>query len=176
MEPSQLDSGPIIARAYLENTNNTYIEDVYKWIDQKLPELFYESINGLSNGSITPIPQNSNPDFSLRCYPRRPEDGQIDWKDSSENIHRLIRASSKPLSGAYTTLEGEGRLTIWRAEKFDHPGKYCAIPGQILYQLDGDPLVACGAGVMRLTEISLEGVESKLAKKEVCRRFRRRLY
>jgi methionyl-tRNA formyltransferase len=175
MEPNQLDSGPIISRAYLENTNNTYIEDVYKWMDRKLPELFSESINGLSSGSITPTPQNSNPDFSLRCYPRRPEDGQIDWKDSSENIHRLVRASSKPLQGAFTTLEGVGRLTIWRAEKFDHPGEYSAIPGQILYQQDGDPLIACGFGVIRLTEISLEGFESKLAKREVCSSFRRRL-
>lgn len=175
MEPNQLDSGAVLARTHFQNTNETYIGDVYKWIDEKLPELFSKAINGLSNGSITPKPQNSNPDLALRCYPRRPEDGRIDWKDSSENIHRLIRASSRPLSGAYTTLEGVTRITIWRAEKFNHPGEYSAAPGQILYQHEDDPLIACGSGVIKLTGISLEGTEEGLAKKKICSSFRRRL-
>ena len=175
MEPNKLDSGPVLARAYLDNTNNTYIEDVYNWMDHKLPELFSESIKGLAKGTLIPKPQPENPDLALRCYLRRSDDNQIDWKDSSENIHRLIRASSRPISGAFTTLEGVGRLTIWRAEEFEHPGKIFAVPGQILFNHEEDPIIACGTGALRLTEIFLDGVENSLAKKEVGRRVRSRL-
>jgi methionyl-tRNA formyltransferase len=160
MEPNKLDSGPVLTRAYLDNTNNTYIEDVYNWMDHKLPELFSESIKGLAKGTL---------------IPKRPDDNQVDWKDSSENIHRLIRASSRPFSGAFTTLEGVGRLTIWRAEEFEHPGKFFAVPGQILFNHEEDPIIACGTGTLRLTDIFLDGVENSLAKKEVGRRVRSRL-
>ena len=155
MKPNQLDNGAVLAQTHFQNTNETYIGDVYKWVDEKLPELFSKAINGLSNGSITPKPQNSNPDLALRCYPRRPENGRIDWKDSSKSFHRLICSSSRTLSGIYTTLEGVTRITIWRAEKFNHPGEYSAVPGQILYQHEDDPLIACGSGVVNLTGISL---------------------
>ena len=96
---------------------------------------------------------------------------------SSENIHRLIRASSRPFSGAFTTLEGVGRLTIWRAEEFEHPDKFFAVPGQILFNHEEDPIIACGTGALRLTDIFLDGVENSLpsnAKKEVGRRVRSR--
>jgi methionyl-tRNA formyltransferase len=175
MEPNRLDSGPILTKDFLKITADSYIGDVYSWMDQRLPELFSESINGLAEGTIVPEPQSENSDLTLRCYPRRPEDNEINWKDTSENIHRLIRASSKPFSGAFTTLEGAGRLTIWRAEKFVHPGDFCAVPGQILYKHNEDPIIACGSGALRLTDIFLESFESSLAKKEVGRRLRSRL-
>jgi methionyl-tRNA formyltransferase len=175
MEPNRIDSGPILTRDFMEITKDSYIEDIYNWMNRKLPELFSESINGLAEGTIIPEPQSGNPDLSLRCYPRRPDDNEIDWKDSSENIHRLVRASSRPFSGAFTTLERVGRLTIWRAEKFEHPGDFFAVPGQILFNHEEDPIVACGSGALRLTDIFLEGVESSLAKKEVGRSLRSRL-
>ena len=62
-------------------------------------------------------------------------------------------------------MEGVTRITIWRAEKYRHPGEYSAVPGQILYQYEDDLLIACRSGVINLTGISLEGAEEGLAKK-----------
>src|SRR3989338_2147551 len=43
--------------------------------------------------------QNGTPSY---CGQRKPEDSLIDWTMSSVNVLRLIRASSRPYSGAYT--------------------------------------------------------------------------
>ncbi|MBE7560120.1 hypothetical protein HS125_14745 [bacterium] len=45
---------------------------------------------------------------------RKPADNRILWRDSSRRIYNLIRAVTKPFSGAHTTLRGEP-LTIWKA-------------------------------------------------------------
>ncbi len=37
---------------------------------------------------------------------RNPQDGMINWNDSAQNIHNLIRAVAPPYPGATTTVEG----------------------------------------------------------------------
>jgi methionyl-tRNA formyltransferase len=38
---------------------------------------------------------------------RKPEDGVINWHDSAQNIHNLVRAVAPPYPGATTTINGE---------------------------------------------------------------------
>jgi methionyl-tRNA formyltransferase len=45
---------------------------------------------------------------------RTPEDGLIDWSNTSEEIHRLIRASTHPYPGAFTFFR-KTKITIWKA-------------------------------------------------------------
>lgn len=44
---------------------------------------------------------------------RKPEDGVIDWQDSAQNIHNLVRAVAPPYPGATTHIAGEP-VTITR--------------------------------------------------------------
>ncbi len=37
---------------------------------------------------------------------RKPEDGIIDWSDTAQNIHNLVRAVAPPYPGATTTIDG----------------------------------------------------------------------
>ena len=37
---------------------------------------------------------------------RRPEDGRIDWRQSGQAVHNLVRAVAPPYPGAFTTLRG----------------------------------------------------------------------
>lgn len=175
MEPDRLDSGPVLLRDRYPLHDGTYIGDIYRWLGCRIPQMFVDAVNGLEKGLLQAIPQPQEPELSLRCYPRRPEDGRIDWRRSAQEIHRLVRASSRPFAGAFSFLEGERRVTIWRADIFEHPGPFCAVPGQILFRYKGDPLVACGDGVLRLTEVRLEGIDDETAKKEICRSLRNRL-
>lgn len=157
MEPASLDSGPVLVRRHFPLDDRTYIEDIYHWLDEALPHALTEAVQGLVSGALTMQPQSTNPADWLRCYPRRAEDGRINWSWDADRIHRLVRASSHPFAGAFGYLDDGRKLTVWRAEKVTHPGAFCAVPGQILFRADRDVVVACGSGVLRLTEVELEG-------------------
>jgi methionyl-tRNA formyltransferase len=40
------------------------------------------------------------------CYGRKPEDGRIDWSQSLQDIHNLVRGVAPPYPGAFTELAG----------------------------------------------------------------------
>jgi len=152
----QLDAGDIFIKRYLDVNEQTYIGDVYAWADATVPEMALDLIEGLANGRLAATPQPSDPALALRCYPRRPEDGRIDWSQPAKNLCRLVRASSRPFAGAFSGLRGR-QVTIWRAFVHRAAVPFLAIPGQIMGDDQGDPLIACGDEALRLQEIELEG-------------------
>lgn len=161
MAADEVDAGPILLKDYMPISDDTYVGDVYDWLGGRIPSLLVAAINGLSSGAITPVPQSLDPSHALRCYPRRPEDGRIDWRLGVNAIHRLIRASSRPFDGAFACLEDGRKVTIWQASPFAHPVPFCAVPGQVMLRVDGDPVIACGEGALRLTEVEVEGISPR---------------
>ncbi|CAA7617696.1 methionyl-tRNA formyltransferase [Magnetospirillum sp. SS-4] len=171
-----LDAGPVLVRDRLPLTDATYISDVYDWMGVRIPQMFLEAIDGLERGTATPVPQPDDSGQALRVYPRRPEDGRIDWRWPADHVLRLIRASSRPFDGAFTSLEGMRKVTIWRAERAGHPGPFRAVPGQVCFCLDGDPVIACGDGVIKLTDVGMDGLGgTEDAKAVIARSLRNRL-
>ena len=155
----ELDSGPIISREYFNVDINTRIGQVYDWIESETPKLVLQSVNEIKkNKNFVPEYQSLNPSDSLRCYPRNPSDGKIDWGKSNEDILRLINASSEPFSGAFTSLN-EQQVIIWRAEIYENDENYLAVSGQIstINKTDGSIIVICGLSKLRITEIEIDG-------------------
>jgi methionyl-tRNA formyltransferase len=75
---------------------------------------------------------------------RKPEDGQIDWSQSAENIYNLIRAVTQPYPGAFTQVDGN-KLFIWWARPLKESG---GAPGQVI---SIDPLIiAAGSGSLEI--------------------------
>lgn len=155
----ELDSGPIISREYFNVDINTRIGQVYDWIESETPKLVLQSVNEIKkNNDFVLEYQSLNPSDSLRCYPRNPSDGKIDWGKSNEDILRLINASSEPFSGAFTSLN-EQQVIIWRAEIYENDENYLAVSGQIstINKTDGSIIVICGLSKLRITEIEIDG-------------------
>jgi len=152
-----LDAGDILVKRFLDMRENTYIGDVYTWAEHVLPSIAVELLAGLEEGALVPEAQDQDPAAALRCYPRRPEDGRIDWSQTAVSIQRQVRASSRPLTGAFTTLEGNCRLTVWRAAVAREPSLFLAVPGQVMRSHHGDPIIACGTDTLRLEEVELDG-------------------
>lgn len=90
-----------------------------------------------------------------------PEDFRIDWNWPTQRIYNLIRATTAPYAGAYTTLEGQ-KLTVWSARLLDDPRRYVGrIPGRVIeFQTDTGSVVLTGDGALRLTQVQLEGGEA----------------
>lgn len=101
--------------------------------------------------------QSKDSKDALRCYPRKPEDGRIDWSKSAIDVLRLINASNKPYAGAFCEFEGE-KLVIWDADLVEDGEVFCAVPGQVTKVGDGFIEVACGVGKLRASLIEIEGV------------------
>jgi len=155
----ELDSGDIIAKSYLDIDVNTSISKVYEWMENKVPELMFNAIEKLNNNPKFILEtQSKNPKHALRCYPRRPEDGKINWNFSAVNILRLINASSEPFSGAFCNYEND-KIIIWRAEIFTDNENYLAIPGQVslIDHQSNCIIVITGNGKLKITEIEYQG-------------------
>lgn len=158
MEPGESDSGPVFLRDRYPLGTNTYIEDVYGWLERRVPEMFREILERLDRGTIEAIPQPQDPKVALRCYPRRPDDARLSWHTDAETISRLVRASSRPFDGAYCFLEGERRVTVWRASTAVPETPFLAVPGQVLgADARGYPLIACSDDAIRLLDVEIAG-------------------
>ena len=98
---------------------------------------------------------------------RRPEDGRIDWAQSAEAIHNLIRAVAPPYPGAFFDLNG-ARLVVARSLR--QPYKNAGAGGSGIYVDEQRFYADCGdGGVLRL--LSLEHQGSTLSPSDFVARF-----
>lgn len=156
----ELDNGDIVARSYLPIDDTTKIGTVWQWMISEAPTLVRQAVERLANNPEYVLErQSKDPTAALRCYPRRPEDGRIEWSSRAIDILRLINASNKPYAGAYCYM-GTQKLTIWDAEIINDDEIFCAIPGQITTIGDSFVDVACSEGKLRLRKVEVGGLHA----------------
>jgi methionyl-tRNA formyltransferase len=158
----ELDSGNILHKNIYPIDINTRIGTVYEWFDRDIPLMFLDVINKLNEDNDFVLESQSNdPSKALRCYPRKPEDGKIDWHASAEDIVRLINASSEPYQGAFC-LDREGAIVrIWRASVFYDEEIWCGVAGQIVQYLEnGEMVLLTGKGKIKISEIEYNGIRA----------------
>ena len=158
MVGGELDNGDIVTRDYHPLTAETTITEIYDWMASRTPDLFAQALDLLAADPAYVLErQSQNSADALRCYPRKPVDGYIDWNKSAVEILRLINASTKPYAGAFTYHKGE-RMRIWSARMGVLPCPSCFVPGQILWKNeDGSVAVGTGdSGVLLLDMVQKE--------------------
>lgn len=143
------DSGDILGQEPYIIEDTDYAEDVGRKIDEAAAKLSRRVLKQIMDGTIQPMKQNEeDATYLLR---RAPEDGLIDWNSSIVDIHRLIRAVSRPYPGAFGMYDGKHKFIIWRADIYDNP-KYIGMNGQIAEIADDHIDVVCKDGLLRITE------------------------
>lgn len=145
-----VDSGPIFVQEAFEVTPEDYASDVEKKLVAATDKALDRWLPDLLSGEWNPCPQ----DEVLATYNGRRslDDGLIDWHQSSDEIHALIRAASTPHPGAYTWYQGR-KLIIWRAELEKHLPWRGAV-GRVLHvEAERGALVQAGDGLLWLNEI-----------------------
>jgi methionyl-tRNA formyltransferase len=97
---------------------------------------------------------------------RKAEDGVIDWSQSAQAIHNLVRAVAPPYPGAMTQIMGKPlRILQTLVTK-------CTVAGKekpAFYVKENKAYAICGQGVLRVVRFELDGVAMNAA--EFANRF-----
>ncbi len=163
MVGGELDSGDILAREYIEIKNTTKIAEIFDWMNGMVPQMFLKVVNEIKQDpNFILEKQSKNLNDALRCYPRNPEDGRIDWTRTREEIQRLINASGQPFEGAFCFID-EQKIHIYDCEIYDDGEVYSAIPGQILKIEEKKLTVATGNGKLMISDIYSDNTRIKMS-------------
>jgi methionyl-tRNA formyltransferase len=113
-------------------------------------DLLVETLAGLCAGIIQPRPQ----DNSLATYAPilQKQDGRIDWSNSAQQIHDLIRGF-QPWPGAHTSFRGQS-LHLWRSRLV--PQRWSLPAGALIHERGVFAVGGDGAS-LELLEVQLEG-------------------
>ena len=126
--------------------------------------LVIETVKGLYQGILKPVPQSSEPGAILHNAPKiLPSDTVIDWKEPAVRIHNKIRGLS-PYPGAATTIRSDSktlRLKLFES-RIDSEGTTVnggrqAQPGTITVREKSRLFFACGSGEVEITSLQPEG-------------------
>lgn len=90
---------------------------------------------------------------------RKAEDGVIDWLQSAQTIHNLVRAVAPPYPGAATQLMGKPMRILQTLIT------RCTASGEkpAFYVKEGKAYAICGQGVLRVVRFELDGIEMSAA-------------
>jgi len=144
-----LDTGAMLTRAVLPILDT----DTTGTLHNRLAELGAREIvallPALAAGRVAATPQ----DDALATYAAKigKDDARLDWRLPALELDRRIRAFN-PFPGAFCLLGGEP-LKVWRAT----PGTGSGKPGEILAVERRGIRVACGEGVLDISEVQKAG-------------------
>lgn len=147
-----VDSGEIVDQKEFEILQSDYIEDLVKKTEIASIEMLVSFFKKQKISNIKSIKQSGKPSYSLTRFP---ENGQINWGNENSFILRLIRATSKPYPGAFTT-KNNNRIIIWKAEKEETVEVFGSI-GQICYNSNLKKIIVkCGSGLIEIKDATYE--------------------
>jgi methionyl-tRNA formyltransferase len=154
-----VDSGDIIAQAPVSIGQDETIADVMEHVTVTYLQLLEANISVLLNGTAPRHPQD-HAKATFTCK-RLPEDNQIDWTQPTHRIYNLIRATTAPYPGAFTTLGGR-KIVIWGARRIENPHIYVGtVPGRVAEVIpDQGSIVLTTDGALLLTQVQIEGEPS----------------
>lgn len=146
----EADAGDIIAQRPVEVRPDDYAADLIARTNVVLEQMVVDLCPAFASGQVPRHPQDEQ---RATYYPRRrPEDGLIDWRESADEIYRLVRAVSRPYPGAFTHRLGT-KVIVWRARPvaIDAKGE-TARPGTIIDLHSERPIVTTGRDALCIEE------------------------
>jgi methionyl-tRNA formyltransferase len=149
------DAGDIVDQERIPIGPDDTTQDVFKKAVKAARLVLERQIEALKRGTA---PRHKQDESKATYFGgRKPEDGRIDWTQSTHAIYNLIRAVTHPYPGAFTHYEGK-KLYLWQAQPLNE-GK--GIPGQVISK---DPLrIAAGSGSIEIITLQWEDADEKKA-------------
>ena len=147
-----LDAGNILYQQRIPIGADDTVRELYTRLNEVQREVLGETVARYISG-YAGEPQDETA-ATYGCT-RVPDDGEINWSDSTRQIYALIRALAPPYPGAHTYL-GARRVTILRAAPLANAPRYVGrIPGRVVGRSskNGHVDVLTGDGVLRIHEV-----------------------
>jgi len=111
----EIDTGDILLRKSMPIGPDDDFRTVHDRMKEIGARVLVETMQGLCDGSLTPIPQDRVDMGTLKPAPKIFTDHcSINWQQPVANIHNLVRGLS-PVPGAFTMLHGK-TLKIFRSK------------------------------------------------------------
>ncbi len=152
------DNGDIVAQQAVPILPNDTAHEVF----QKVTVAAEMALNDVLPALLVGKAKAEKQDLSKGAYfgGRKAEDGVINWAQSAQEIHNLVRAVAPPYPGATTQVMGKPmRILQTLVTKCTVAGK--AQPA--LYVKEGKVYAICGSGVLRIVRFELDGAEMNAA-------------
>lgn len=147
-----MDEGMDTGATLLQEALSITADDTAATLTPRLAELggrlLVETITRFKAGTLEPQAQDTS-QATLAPLLKK-EDGVIDWTLPAIVLADRVRGLS-PWPGAYTTVVGNDRWTIWRAVAF--PGRVTDPPGTVITMTHEAIHVATGDGILAVMEL-----------------------
>ena len=153
-----MDTGDILLCRKLPIGENMTTGELSDALSQMGAELITETIDGLLDGSVKPVPQEHEKATYAPMIDR--EVGRLHWQKSAREIHNTVRGCD-PFPGAFSYLNGE-KIKIWKTEvcaEEELPETCDAATGTVLFAKGDTILVAAGEGAVRILELQGESAK-----------------
>jgi methionyl-tRNA formyltransferase len=152
------DNGDVVAQQAVPILPNDTAHEVF----QKVTVAAEMALNDVLPALLAGTAKAEKQDLSKGAYfgGRKAEDGIINWSQSAQEIHNLVRAVAPPYPGAMTQVMGKPmRILQTLVTK-------CTVAGKeqpAFYVKDGKAYAICGSGVLRVVRFELDGIEMNAA-------------
>ena len=146
-----MDTGAMLDKVVVPIGENTTMGELHDELKEKGAQLLLEVIEKIEAGTAVVEPQNNDEATYATLLDRSME--RIDWTKPAQDVHNLIRGFN-PAPSTFTTLPNGKNLKLWCSRMTDKTAD--AKPGTVVEISKRSFFVACGSGVLEITELQPE--------------------
>ena len=150
-----VDNGDIVAQESFSIEEYDDCRTVYNKATKASLEILREYLPKITGEKVRYTKQRED---EASYFPQRsPEDGEIDWSDSTKSIYNFVRAQTRPYPGAFSFIGGR-KVMIWSVRKASKLVTRRMPPGRVL-KIEGQPAVSTQDGYLLLGEHEFQSAD-----------------
>ena len=145
-----LDCGDVCLKEVIPISETMNCEELFEKISELSPKLLEKTLKGLLDNTLTPVPQCE--DGVCMANKLTKEETLINWSNSAESIHNLVRGIYK-FPGAYFMHDGK----IIKVMETKIVSEASSAPGEIVKVTKDGVEIGCGKNCLLLLKVKPEG-------------------
>ncbi len=146
-----MDTGAMLDKVVVPIEENTTMGELHDALREQGAALLLEVIDKIATGTAVAEPQDNEQATYATLLDRSME--HIDWSKTAQEVHNLIRGFN-PAPSTFTKLPNGKSLKIWGSKMTGKSS--AAAAGTVIETGKHSFFVACGEGVLEITEVQPE--------------------
>lgn len=146
-----MDTGAMLDKVVVPIAENTTMGELHDALREQGAALLLEVIDKIAAGTAVAEPQDNEQATYATLLDRSME--HIDWSKTAQEVHNLIRGFN-PAPSTFTKLPNGKSLKIWASKMTGKSS--AAAAGTVIETGKHSFFVACGEGVLEITEVQPE--------------------